>query len=441
MLSEILDKTARRVGRDLNAEPEVQCDLRLQIAKIYEDIARYDEAEAIARENLETARSRLKDDADYLSGVLEQLGRLACRSGRFAESEEFLQEAIGRVKRLHGDESPELAWALNELACLRARQGRFPEAETLWREAVAFLRKRGVKEGDFAMMLQSLASCLGDQGKLAEAEAGLQEALSILRATLGNEHPDVAFTLRSLSISLFNRREYAEAEALGREALAINEKLLGDQHPETASAREHVAECLMEQGKYAEAEVHYRRFLATAQPLSNTVNRLCFALLAQEKPADVEALYSNYLPEMRAHLPAEHPILGQALAALAEALLREGKSAEAEKLSRECLALRAKTVPGTVQEYNARAQLGASLAGQGKYFEAEPLLLSGFAGLREELKDQLKGSCAPCKRIWGKILARNARILTTLYRETGRSDAAAAWEKVALEFETAAASQ
>jgi hypothetical protein len=71
------------------------------------------------------------------------------------------------------------------------------------------------------------------------------------------------------------------------------------------------------------------------------------------------------------------------LAAITGALLDDGKPAEAEPLARECLALREKTIPEDWLTCDARIVLGASLLGQQKYAEAEPLLLSGYEGLKE----------------------------------------------------------
>ena len=71
------------------------------------------------------------------------------------------------------------------------------------------------------------------------------------------------------------------------------------------------------------------------------------------------------------------------LAQLAAARLREGKFAEAEVLARECLSLREKTIPDNWRTFNAQSMLGGSLLGQKKYAEAEPLLLSGYKGMKQ----------------------------------------------------------
>ena len=66
---------------------------------------------------------------------------------------------------------------------------------------------------------------------------------------------------------------------------------------------------------------------------------------------------------------------------LALAYLSQGKFAEGEPLAREALAFDRKAQPGDWQRFRAESLLGASLAGQKKQAEAEPLLLAGYQGL------------------------------------------------------------
>jgi hypothetical protein len=55
---------------------------------------------------------------------------------------------------------------------------------------------------------------------------------------------------------------------------------------------------------------------------------------------------------------------------------------EAEPLLRECLTIRAKTQPDAWLTYKTKSMLGAALLGQKKYADAEPLLLSGYEGMK-----------------------------------------------------------
>ena len=66
---------------------------------------------------------------------------------------------------------------------------------------------------------------------------------------------------------------------------------------------------------------------------------------------------------------------------LALAYLSQGKFAESEPLAREAMEIDRKKQPDDWQGFFAESLLGASLAGQKKYAEAEPLLLEGYQGM------------------------------------------------------------
>ena len=54
---------------------------------------------------------------------------------------------------------------------------------------------------------------------------------------------------------------------------------------------------------------------------------------------------------------------------------------------RQTLANRRKTEPNSWRPFQTMSQLGAALAGQGKYADAEPMLIDGFEGLVAREKD------------------------------------------------------
>ena len=82
-----------------------------------------------------------------------------------------------------------------------------------------------------------------------------------------------------------------------------------------------------------------------------------------------------------AALGSENPDTMASAADLALAYLSQGKFAESEPLAREALEFDRKNQPDDWQRFRAESLLGASLAGQKKYAEAEPLLLEGYQGM------------------------------------------------------------
>jgi hypothetical protein len=66
---------------------------------------------------------------------------------------------------------------------------------------------------------------------------------------------------------------------------------------------------------------------------------------------------------------------------LALSYLSQGKFAQSEPLAREALEFYRNKQLEDWQRFRAETLLGASLAGQKKYAEAEPLLLEGYRGM------------------------------------------------------------
>jgi hypothetical protein len=79
----------------------------------------------------------------------------------------------------------------------------------------------------------------------------------------------------------------------------------------------------------------------------------------------------------------------------------------------------------------ARAQLGGALLGQRKYAEAEPLLLAGYAGLKEREK-----ALPPPDK---ERLPQAADWLVELYTAAGKPDEAAKWRAERARYDPEAA--
>jgi len=143
---------------------------------------------------------------------------------------------------------------------------------------------------------------------------------------------------------------------------------------------------------------------------------------------------------LRGRLPADDPALARALGELAFSLLGSGTFSEAEPTARECLAIYEKKLPDDWRTFNARNMLGGSLLGQKKYAEAEPLLLSGYQGLKQR-EDKIASAGDPLE-LWRfpeesqPWLKEAVRRLVELYEATGRPDQAAQWKKTLEETTT-----
>ena len=94
---------------------------------------------------------------------------------------------------------------------------------------------------------------------------------------------------------------------------------------------------------------------------------------------------------------------------------------QSESLAREAMETDSKIQPDNWQRFRAESLLGASLAGQKKYAEAEPLLLEGYQGMMTR-KDRI---AVPDRY----HLDRAREWIVQLYQAWGKPGKAAEWRK------------
>lgn len=92
---------------------------------------------------------------------------------------------------------------------------------------------------------------------------------------------------------------------------------------------------------------------------------------------------------------------------------------DAEGMLRSCLGLREKQGSADWRRYLTMSQLGAALAAQREYAEAEPLLVDGYQGM------ELHKSESPAHR--KKVLTAAASRILPFYEVWGKADKVAIW--------------
>jgi tetratricopeptide (TPR) repeat protein len=447
----------------------------------------------VQRKELAMEKKLSGEEHLFVANSLQALGFVLRDSHNPDQAEVMFREALGMRRKLLGNENPLVASSLYWLGTALSVQGKHAEAEAAYREALEIRRKLPIAtQLQVANLLDSLGQEIRLQGKHADAEPLYREALAIRRKLLGNQHPDVAISLENLAYELRLQGKRAEGEALYREALAMRRRLLGNEHPSVATSFSYVISALREDGKLDEAEALLRDELVQVQtPGTNAPAqvsaRLGFALyslagvrrerkslnearsLAEEAytlyqrypdwpelqrrqaswvlrlvltdlgdSAGLEALELRKLNDLRARVsdlrarrPADDPQLAAACSELLGTLHLAKKFAEAEPLYRELLASREAMIPDDWRTFNTRSILGDCLLGQTNYAAAEPLLLSGYEGMKQR-EDKIP---AASKRHVKETIQR----LVKLYEATDQPEKAAEWKKKLAEFNQAEA--
>ncbi len=438
MLREILDKTAERVGKDLKDQPDVEANLWNTLGDVYLDLGEYQKAEAMQRAALAIRMKLFGHEHLYVAESLWGLADVLRRKGNFAESETLLRDSLTIFRKLRGDENRDVAAELSMLADVLRYEGKLDEAEPMQRQALSLNRKLfGNEDVMVGISLNNLGLVLQMQGKFFEAETMFREALAIYKKALGDEDPEIAVTLDNLAGVLLDQGRLTEAEATCRETLAMRRKLLGNDHPKVAESLNKLAWVLQMQGKPAEAETMVREALAMLRKsqgretpeAADLLGNLAYLLQSEGKLNEAETMQREALMIQRRLQGDEGLRVGSSLAQLTAILLDENKFSDAEPPARECLTIREKMIPDLWRTFNSRSLLGGSLLGQKKYAEAEPLLLSGYEGMKQR-EDRIPAD--------GKFQLKKAlQRLVQLYEATDRPDQAAQWNQKLAEFDKA----
>ena len=427
-----LDRAAARIAGKFDRQPEVEAAIRETIGQTYTDLGLYPDAQKQLDRALDLYRRVLGAENPKTLQTMSRLGETASRQGKYPEAEALFSRTLGIQRRVLGPEHPDTLLSMSNLASSYFYQGKFAQAEALYRQTLEIQsRVLGPANSETLSSMNGLASSYQQQGKLAEAEALHQQTLENRRRVLGPEHPRTLASMNNVGIDDFRQGKYKEAEALWSQTLDIRRRVLGPQHPDTLQSMNNLATLYGQEGKYAEAEVLFsqnleikRRVLGPQHPdtLYSSSN-LAVAYQLQGKYAQAETLFKQTLEIQRRTLGPEHPWTIQTLAGMASMYQRQGKYdaaekfaaqtlaaqrhlsgsenpdtmdaaadlalayqsqgkfAESEPLAREVIEFDRKKRPDDWQRFHAESLLGASLAGQKKYTEAEPLLLEGYQAM------------------------------------------------------------
>ena len=137
------------------------------------------------------------------------------------------------------------------------------------------------------------------------------------------------------------------------------------------------------------------------------MNNLAEVYWKQGKSQSAERLFREALEGRRRTLGPLHPTTANVLASLGEMKLEQKHFAEAESLLREAIGIYEKSAPTDWRRYHAQAMLGAALAGLGRRVEAGPLLTSAYESLLRK-KDSIPSEK---RRILDTVLSWKSQLL------------------------------
>jgi serine/threonine protein kinase len=479
----LLDRAAAGISGKFASEPLVEAGIRSTIGSTYRDLHLIPQAEQQWQKSYDLSlRYRAADDPETLT-ALGNLAIIKEDQGNFKESTKIRQKVLDGMMRALGPEDRRTALAMQGLAVSYLFQGEYPKSEALLKKAYEIqMRALGPDNIETLDTSDSLITLYRYMGKYPDAEPYAAKGLESYKRVYGPDHPFMMRELFAMAIIYLGEEKFPQAEALLVQVRDGNIKLLGPEHPNTLSTIQTLARAYDGEGRHTEAlamrEKVYAAYVRVDGPehpdtivaesdlasgyesagnLRKAVELFKDAIAKQTRVlgpdhpgtianmSDLAFLYETHNRYAEA-LPIELQMkeialkrFGPEYRTTVAATTMIGKDymelhqyAKAEPPLREALATMVKTKPDDWRRYNLESLLGANLIGLKKYAQAEPLVLSGYQGMKERESKMPMGAKA--------FLKEDAERVVELYTAWGKSQKAAEWREK-LKNEAAIAAQ
>jgi hypothetical protein len=439
------------------------------LALAYQLQGKQREAESQFVKALEAHRRVLGNEHPFTLAVINNLGLLFKNQRKYSDAEPLYLEVLAVRRRVLGEEHPDTLASMNNLGALYVAQNRYANAEPLLANVLEARKEiLGAEHPNTLNTMANLGQVYFRQGRFKEAESLYEAVMTIRRRVLGEEHPDTLFIMGNLGTLYMRENRTSDAESLFAQVLEVRRRKLGDEHAETLRAVDNLAGAHVRRGDLAQAETLYTRAfegrrrvfgadnpdtlwsaqnLATVygdlgridqavsllMPTLETTRRVLGAdnantMAAMERLAEfyrrqgkydqAQTLLAEALQARRRVFGAHHPDTIEDLARLAFVHLEQHEYAQVESELQDLVATAASPTETWFRFYG-ESILGAALAADKKYAEAERFLIDGHKGMSE------RAGTIPAD---GKAaLDRAVDWIVQLYQAWGKPERAAEW--------------
>jgi len=377
--------------------------------------------------------ARAVDRAHELAGqpvieaqMLDLIGRIRVQIGDYEAARDALTEALALRRRLLGADNPDVATSMIDLARAEVAADNDSSAIPVMREALAIRRRLyGTTDVRTTDALYALAEALHETGDYRGAKPLFDQWFVTTNRQPPRLTPERAEQLGTLALIYRFSRRLPEAERLSRERIALLTAIYGPAHSRLGAELSNLGGIIEMEGDSIRADSMHRAAVALlrrAYPngstqLAHALRGLGFNLLTRGLYDEAEHVWAE-AAALYARIGTATVDYANAMSQLGRSQMRRGKYVDAERTLREVLAIHgpALTSSGPIA-LRTRQYLGEALLGQGRYAEAEPLLLEA---MQRPIATQDRGANPQV-----------ARELVRLYDAEGRPNEAAKYRSMA----------
>jgi serine/threonine-protein kinase len=470
-VADVLDRVSAKLDKDFAGSPATQGALLNALGETYFGLGLVDRAMNLLRKSADIREAALGTSHPDTLASLSDLAVSYMYEGRLQEAVDLHQKTLRLRESTLGSKHAETLHSRNNLGEAYFTAGRIPEAiavfeETLklreavlgsdhpdtlstrndlglahrfagrTREAIAFLETTlklreaslGHDHPHTLTTRNNLAEAYLIGGRISQATDLFEETLRAREAALGADHPDTLTTRSDLAVAYDATGRLHRAIELDQITLKVREAKLGPDHPDTLQSRNNLAVAYFRAGQVQDSIALHRRTLELREPklghdhpdTLKSRNNLAYIYESVGQVEDAERLRRDTLARRRRTTKPGDPLLAYDLAGLGSLLLHQSCRSEAEPLLRESLAILQNATPDDWRRYHVMSLLGGALLGQGRYADAESLVVPGYEGLKAR-----EATIRASDRV---SLREAAERVIRLYGDWGKAELATAWK-------------
>lgn len=358
------------------------------LAITHQDEGQFEKAEPLYEQALEGQRAVDGTGNKDTQDSMYSLSRVYSRLGRHEKAIALASELAELLRSKLGPDNPQTLDILDVLCECKNAAGQTAEALKLREEC--YVASAKLDRHPIALRIAGLlGQAYNHAGKPESAIEVFEKMLPVQQAVYGRDHDDTLEGMFILSCAYYDARRWDDAIPLKEEILARRTAILGREHPKTIRVLEDLA----------------------------------ITCEAAKRPEKAIPLNLELLALKRKQLNDEYEF-ANLQATVAFNFLNFGAYVEAEPILRQCLATRTRLHPDEWRTFNAQSMLGGALVGLKRLEEAEPLLLSGYQGMKDRQQQM--------PPVGNVRLPQAAERLAQLYEAMGNTDKAAHWREVAV---------
>jgi serine/threonine protein kinase/tetratricopeptide (TPR) repeat protein len=272
------------------------------------------------------------------------------------------------------------------------------------------------------VLRENLAMTYRKAGKGSLTIPLFEKKLALSKAKHGPDHLATLAVMNDLAVLYWQAKKLDHSVPLFEELLKRHTARSGAEHHDTLQAMANLGVNYRDAARFGDGLPLLEKVAQASQKfvkLSWARTELLDGYLLAGDFGKAATLARELIAQARKTLPADSLPLASLLAQAGRALLSAKAWSEAEPVLRECLTIREEKAANDWATFNTRSMLGGCLLGQKKLADAEPLLLTGYAGMKAR---------ARTIPLAGKVRVSEAIVrLIDFYDASGKAEEAAKW--------------